>query len=98
MERTLDVAPIRGRREPKGRGLAQDELSAVFEAWSADENAPAGARDGAVLAILYGGGLRRTEVATVDLEHLRPTDGGLRKRGKCSGNDTEPLLPEVPNR
>jgi len=82
MERTLDVAPIRGKREPKGRGLAQDELAAVFEVCSADENAAAGARDGAVLALLYGGGLRRTEVAMLDLEDVDPERRTLRVVGK----------------
>lgn len=82
MERTLDVAPIRGQREPKGRGLSADELAAVFETCATDKNAAAGARDGAVLALLYGGGLRRTEVAVLDLEDVDLERRALRVTGK----------------
>lgn len=82
MERTLDVAPIRGQREPKGRGLSQDELVEIFEACRLDENIAAGARDGAVLALLYGGGLRRTEVVTLDVEDLDLEGRRLRVVGK----------------
>lgn len=82
MERTLDLAPIRGQRELKGRGLTQNELAAVFEACAADANRAAGARDGALLALLYGGGLRRTEVATLDLADVDPRRGRVRVVGK----------------
>ncbi|MEL6391663.1 MAG: tyrosine-type recombinase/integrase [Bacteroidota bacterium] len=82
MERTLDIAPVRGRRALSGRGLAKTELAAVFEACQTDENIAAGARDGAILALLYGGGLRRTEVVTLDIDDVDLERKSVRVVGK----------------
>lgn len=70
LERTLDVPPIRGKRQVRGRAVPRDELRALFEACQADENYAAGARDAALLALLYGTGLRRSEAAGLALEDV----------------------------
>jgi len=82
MERVLDVGPIRGKREIKGRSLSQDELAAIFGGCFDDTNAASGARDGAILALLYGGGLRRTEVATLDVADIDLSRGSAHVIGK----------------
>lgn len=70
--RAVDVRRIPGSYLPPGRGLTRGELLALFEACKGDLTA-AGARDAAILAMLYGGGLRRAELAklpaaSIDLE------------------------------
>lgn len=82
MERTLDVPPIRGERATKGRAVDGDELRALFAACREDNNAAAGARDLALLALLYGVGLRRAEVARLELGDYDPDEGSLRVEGK----------------
>jgi len=56
---------------PRGRALKGGELRALF-AVCADGSA-AGARDAALLATLYAGGLRRSEAVALDLADYDPT-------------------------
>ena len=60
--RAIDVSPIRGEMLPPGRGLSRGELLALFNCCAADPTS-AGPRDATILAMLYGGGLRREELA-----------------------------------
>lgn len=76
-----DIAPVRGRPLPSGRALNEAELSALFRCCQADLT-PAGARDAAILGLLYGLGLRRSELVALDLEDLDPQNGVLTVRGK----------------
>lgn len=82
MERALDVPTIRGGRELRGRAVLRDELRAVFATCADEANPPAGTRDAAILALLYGGGLRRAEVAGLALEQLDVAEGALHLQGK----------------
>jgi hypothetical protein len=50
---------VGGSREPPGRDVERAELAALFAACDPATNA--GARDAALLALLYGAGLRRSE-------------------------------------
>lgn len=81
--RATDLERVRGARVPAGRSLAMAELAALFEVCGRDCS-PAGARDAALLSVLYGGGLRRAEAASLDLADWTPTSGELRVRGKGS--------------
>ncbi len=81
--RAVDVESVRGETLPAGRQLSAGELAALFRVCGDDES-PAGARDAAVLAILYGGGLRRSESVSLDLADFNREDGALRVRGKGS--------------
>ncbi len=80
LARACDVDPIVGSRVPKGRSLPAGEVRALFD--TCDARKPGGGRNAALLALLYGCGLRRFEVVAIDLEHYDPTDGRLVVRGK----------------
>jgi site-specific recombinase XerD len=75
-ERAADVKGVRGTAAPRGRALTKAEVRALFEACAKD-GGPAGARDAAILAVLYAGGLRRAELVSLELEDYAPTSGAL---------------------
>lgn len=82
LHRTTDLSPIRGGTDvPAGRELTPAELRALLEACSCDSS-PAGIRDAAILAILYGAGCRRAEAVRLELAHLDATSGALTVHGK----------------
>lgn len=79
-------------RLPRGRALAAGELKALFDA--CDGSAAHGARDAALLALLYGAGLRRSEAVRVELRDLDLVGGSIRvnrkrrsttRRALCNG-------------
>jgi integrase len=74
-----DLEPVRGHRELAGRHVARLELRDLFAACG---TGAVGARDRAMLAILAGGGLRRSEAVAVDLSDYDSTTGALRVLGK----------------
>jgi site-specific recombinase XerD len=80
MTRACSVEPVRGSRVMKGRALSKGELLALFE--SCNPNTPGGARNAALLGLLYGGGLRRAEVVALDLSDFDAPTGKLVVRGK----------------
>lgn len=88
-ERIRDVKPARGTRLPSGRAATGGELVALVRACAADHT-PAGARDAALLGVLYTGGVRRAELAGLDREDWSPDPPTLRVRGK---GDKERLVP-----
>jgi integrase len=63
--RAADVANVRAKTLPSGRAVERDEVRALF---AACDESRAGRRDAAMLAILYGGGLRRAELCGLDLD------------------------------
>lgn len=74
--RAADLEAVRGVTLPRGRALTAGELRALFGA-CADDPTPAGRRDAAILAALYGGGLRRSEAAALELADYDPLTGAL---------------------
>jgi site-specific recombinase XerD len=75
----VDFNQIRGDHTDAGRVLSLDELVKLFRVCQEDKTA-AGVRDAAMLAILYGCGLRRAELVALDVTDY--TDGVLTVRGK----------------
>lgn len=76
--RATDVEPVRGESGPAGRSLDVGELEALFGA--CDRATLLGARDAAMLSLLYGSGLRRAEAVGLDVDDV---DGAtVRVRGK----------------
>ena len=91
-DRIRDVKGARGSRLPAGRAVLAGELGALVGACAADPT-PAGTRDAAIFAVLYIGGIRRSELAGLDLADWTPTPPTLRIRhGK---GDKERLVPLV---
>ncbi len=78
-QRATDLESVKGERLPAGRSLTLGEVGALFTATGKDAT-PAGARDSALLALLYGGGLRRSEVVGIDSQDY--ANGVLTVRGK----------------
>jgi integrase len=76
--RATDLPNIKGQSAPRGRALKSGELVALFGA--CDPSTAQGARDAALLAVLYGAGLRRAEAVALDLADFESEAGELRIR------------------
>jgi len=74
--RAVDLAAVRGVALPRGRALTGDELRALFASCAA-VSGPAGARDAALLALLYGTGARRSEVVALDVADVTLATGAV---------------------
>jgi site-specific recombinase XerD len=77
--RTSDLPAVKGTRLPPGRALNAGELRALFNACTAGRP-PIGARDAALLTLLYGAGLRRSEAVAVDTADYDPDTGAITVR------------------
>lgn len=76
--RAIDVKPVPGgtlSQAEKGRHLTQGELTALINACL--DNTKAGARDLAIIAVGYACGLRRAEIAALDLADYNVGDQTL---------------------
>lgn len=84
-----------GQRQRAARYIERDELEKLFAAAQRPHDAgPAyTARDVALLAILFGGGLRRDEASTLDLSSWDGRAGTLRFIGKGNKERTVPMPP-----
>jgi integrase/recombinase XerD len=96
--RAADMAPIKGELPPRGRALTQEELRKLFQSCEGD-GSPSRVRDAAILGLLYGLGLRRSELTSLDKGDYKPEEGRILIRGKGSkprfgfvGEETGELL------
>ena len=89
LQRLLNVKTVRGSRLPSGRDLKNGELSAIIGA--CDDGTISGVRDAAVLALLFGAGLRRDTVAGLGLENLDLQEMTVRFVGKGNKEHKVPL-------
>ncbi len=78
--RAADVENVRNSNLLSGRALASEEIGKLFGACVDDT--PKGARDAALLAVLYGCGLRRGELAGLDIDDFDPEDCSMVVHGK----------------
>ena len=92
--RAAAVKAVRGETLPAGRELLRGELEALLGACNADTK-PAGLRDGALIACLYTGGLRRAEVVALTLSDYTPESGRLLVRGKGNKERTVYVPPSA---
>lgn len=87
-----DVAMLRVHRLPAGREVRIGELEAIIRACREDRHPAATWRDIAVLGFLYICGLRRFEIASIDVEHYDRATETLRVIGK--GNKERLSFPD----
>jgi len=89
--RVCEVKADKGERLPRGRAVPTGELTALVRACAQDTGL-AGARDAAMLACLYTGGLRRSELAALTLDDYTPAPPALRVlHGKNDKQRTVPI-------
>ena len=74
--RAVDLRGVSAHTLPRGRALSAGDIRALFAVCAA-ERSPAGARDAAVLALLYGAGLRRQEVVQLDIDDVDIESGAV---------------------
>lgn len=72
---------LTGERLPVGRHVPEGEILALCRTCEADES-PAGARDAAIIGMLYVCGLRRVEVARLQYENLDLEEAAIQFVGK----------------
>lgn len=77
MERVIDVGRVRGSSPPRGRHVQADEITALIRACP---DTPRGRRDAALVQLLYQAGLRRAEVAGLEVRSWDPEAGEIRVR------------------
>lgn len=77
-QRAVDVQNVKATVLLRGRALSAGELRTLFDTCS--DGSVIGARDAALLAILYGGGLRRAEAVGLDLIDYDGATGALTVR------------------
>ncbi|EHF5009306.1 TPA: tyrosine-type recombinase/integrase [Enterobacter hormaechei] len=75
------VRNLRGSRLPRGRALQAEEIRRLFAVCDADRSS-LGPRDAAMLAVILGCGLRRSEAVGLDLSDVVTQDRALRVLGK----------------
>jgi integrase/recombinase XerC len=85
-QRAADQPAIKGKTLLRGRALAGGELASLINACYQDDS-PIGFRDAALVAVLYAGGLRRSEIAKLDLESYDEETGALTILGGKGGKD-----------
>lgn len=78
----VDLENVPTRALPAGRALEEAEVAALFGR-CASEGRPGRVKDAAVLAVLLGAGLRRSELVALEMADYQPGSGALRvRRGK----------------
>ncbi|HHA2288160.1 TPA: tyrosine-type recombinase/integrase [Enterobacter asburiae] len=75
------IKNLRGSRLPRGRALSKSEIRRLFLVCEADKSC-IGPRDAALLAVILGCGLRRSEAVGLDMSDIVTTDRALRVLGK----------------
>jgi integrase len=100
----VDVEPVRGESEPRGRDLSTSELRGLLQACARapkevghrQDSVARRRRDAAFLSLLYATGLRRAEAVALELADLDLLSGHLRvRRGKGRKPRTVSLLSSV---
>jgi site-specific recombinase XerD len=79
--KAASVKSVKGETLPAGRELSQGEITALMATCEHDTT-NAGARDAAIIGLMYSCGLRREEVVTLALADYEPEGGRLVVRGK----------------
>jgi len=80
--KAADLDAIKGSKpdQAAGRGVEAGEITAIVKACK--DGTPTGARDAAIFALAYSGGLRRAELVGLDMAHVDAETGKLDVHGK----------------
>jgi site-specific recombinase XerD len=79
--RAADLERVHGETVPAGRELPAGQMDALMSVCQSDSG-PAGARDAAIIGLMYAAGLRRAEVVALDLADYHAEERKLVIRGK----------------
>lgn len=79
--RARDIEAVKGKTLPAGRSITPGELAALMGVCQ-DDAGSAGARDAAIIALLYSCGLRRAELVGLDVADFDAEAGTLTVKGK----------------
>jgi len=74
--RTATVSVAKGERQQRRRFVPEDALATLFQHCALDPNRAAGARDAALMSLLFGCGLRRFEAIAVLLDDIEMRPNG----------------------
>lgn len=80
--RRSDVADVKGHREPKGRHVSPGEIRRLFDACGTFKDPWMGARNSAMIALLFGLGMRRAEAAALNVSDVDLETSAVRFMGK----------------
>lgn len=80
-QQIMALRAIRGSRITRGRALAPEEIRSLFSSCDRDKGCK-GPRDAAMLAVMLGCGLRRSEVVNLDYASILPQQQALLVSGK----------------
>ena len=83
-QRAIDIPTVRGESPRRTNRLGPDDLYRLSQVCQSDPT-PAGARDAALLALLYGAQLRRSEAVALDLSDYDARTAELRVRAIGTG-------------
>jgi len=78
-QQAASVENLKGETMPAGRAIGAGELGALLNSCGNDA---LGIRDAAIISLLYATGMRRAELAGLDMADYDPAVGGLILRGK----------------
>jgi integrase len=81
LARATDIEAVRGSVPLRGRALSGYEVAALFHSCMRDQS-PAGPRDAVILALGLGAGLRRAEIAGLDVADVDLQREVVRVHGK----------------
>ena len=79
-QRAIGVKNLRADVLPAGRAFDRDEIVAMLQ--SCDVTSAVGARDAAMLSLLYGTGVRRAELVGINIGDIDARSGAVRVIGK----------------
>lgn len=92
--RIKEIPQAKGSRVPKGRALELDELNRLLDYCMALDG-PIPMRDAALIALIYGAGLRREEATDLQLSDYRPNDSIITVIGKGNKERINALNPRI---
>ncbi|MDQ7034337.1 MAG: tyrosine-type recombinase/integrase [Anaerolineae bacterium] len=97
MARACDIENVTGETVPAGRDVKSGEINALVDACYHDKNQALGVRDMAILATLYTTGMRRNELAGLELADYTADDNKLLIRKGKRNKERFVYLPDNVN-